>query len=63
MRRRRQDSRSALEELELGVLAKAKASGLIPSFYAAAQGMREQGIHYSDGLITRLAQHLGEINP
>lgn len=47
----------------LGVLAKAKASGFIPSFYAAAQGMREQGIHYSDGLITRLAQHLGEINP
>ena len=46
----------------LGVLAKAKTSGLIPSFYAAAQGMREQGIHYSDGLIDRLAQHLGEIN-
>ncbi len=47
----------------LGVLAKAKTTCLIPSFYAAAQGMRQQGIHYSDGLITRLAQHLGEINP
>jgi len=46
----------------LGVLAKAKTSGLIPSFYAAAQGMREQGIHYSEGLITLIAQHLGEIN-
>ena len=47
----------------LGVLAKAKTSGLIPSFYEAAQGMREQGIHYSTGLIARLAQYLGEINP
>jgi len=47
----------------LGVLAKAKTSGLIPSFYEAAQGMREQGIHYSAGLIARLAQYLGEINP
>ncbi len=46
----------------LGVLAKAKTRGLIPSFYAAAQGMREQGIYYSEGLIARLAQHLGEIN-
>ena len=47
----------------LGVLAKAKTRGLIPSFYAAAQGMRDQGIHYSEGLIIKLAQHLGEINP
>ena len=47
----------------LGVLAKAKTRGLIPSFYAAAQGMREQGIYYSEGLIARLAQHLGEITP
>ena len=45
----------------LGVLAKAKTRGLIPSFFAAAQGMREQGIYYSEGLIARLAQHLGEI--
>ena len=47
----------------LGVLAKAKTSGLIPSFYEAAQSMRNMGIHYSEGLIARLAQHLGEINP
>ena len=47
----------------LGVLAKAKTSGLIPSFYEAAQSMRKMGIHYSEGLIARLAQHLGEINP
>ncbi len=46
----------------LGVLAKAKTMGFIPSFYAAAQGMREEGIHYSMGLIDRLAQHLGEID-
>ncbi|MDO9224763.1 MAG: DUF3368 domain-containing protein [Pseudomonadota bacterium] len=45
----------------LGVLAKAKSRGLIPSFHEAAQSMRQQGIHYNAGLITRLAQHLGEI--
>ena len=45
----------------LGVLAKAKSTGLIPSFHDAAQAMRQQGIHYNAGLITRLAQHLGEI--
>lgn len=45
----------------LGVLAKAKSTGLIPSFHEAAQTMRQQGIHYNAGLITRLAQHLGEI--
>lgn len=44
----------------LGVLAKAKSIGLIPSFQEAAQAMRQQGIHYNAGLITRLAQHLGE---
>lgn len=47
----------------LGVLAKAKTSGLIPSFNEAAQAMRQQGIHYYAGLITRLAQHLGEVAP
>ena len=46
----------------LGVLAKAKSTGLIPSFHAAAQAMRQQGIHYNAGLIARLAQHLGEIS-
>lgn len=45
----------------LGLLAKAKSTGLIPSFLDAAQAMRQQGIHYNAGLITRLAQHLGEI--
>ena len=45
----------------LGVLAKAKSTGLIPSFHDAAQAMRQHGIHYNAGLITRLAQHLGEI--
>lgn len=44
----------------LGVLAKAKSIGLIPSFQEAAQAMRQQGIHYNAGLIARLAQHLGE---
>ena len=45
----------------LGVLAKAKSTGLIPSFHEAAQAMRQQGIHYNASLIARLAQHLGEI--
>ncbi len=44
----------------LGVLAKAKSDGHIPSFYEAADAMRRQGLHYSPGLIVRLAQHLGE---
>jgi predicted nucleic acid-binding protein len=45
----------------LGVLAKARSVGLIPSFHEAAQAMRKQGIHYNGSLITRLAQHLEEI--
>ena len=44
----------------LGVLAKAKSAGLIPSFHEAAQAMRQQGIHYNAGLISRVALHLGE---
>ncbi len=44
----------------LGVLAKAKSIGLIPSFQDAALAMRQQGIHYNAGLIVRLAHHLGE---
>ncbi len=44
----------------LGILAKAKSAGLIPSFCEAAEAMRKQGLHYSPGLIVRLAQHLGE---
>lgn len=47
----------------LGVLAKAKSLGLIPSFYQTAMDMRQQGIHYNTALITRLAQHLGEVGP
>ena len=47
----------------LGVLVKAKSSGMIPSFHEAAQAMREQGIHYNAGLISRLAQHLNETTP
>ncbi len=45
----------------LGVLVKAKSIGLIPSFQEAAHSMRRQGIHYNEGLIVRLAQHLKEI--
>jgi hypothetical protein len=45
----------------LGVLAKAKSLGLISSFFEAAQSMRRQGIHYNEGLILRLAKHLGEL--
>lgn len=44
----------------LGVLAKAKSLGLIPSFHEAAHAMRRQGIHYNTSLISRLANHLGE---
>lgn len=44
----------------LGVLAKARSSGLIPSFRAAAEAMCRQGIFYHAGLIERLATHLGE---
>ncbi len=46
----------------LGVLAKAKVGGLIPSFCDAAHAMRQQGIHYHVDLISRLARHLGEIS-
>lgn len=44
----------------LGVLAKAKTLGLIPSFRDATLAMCQQGLHYSPALIERLAQHLGE---
>jgi predicted nucleic acid-binding protein len=46
----------------LGVLAKAKSLGLIPSFHQAAMDMWRQGIHYNAALIDRLAQHLGEVS-
>lgn len=47
----------------LGVLAKAKSLGLIPSFLDAAQAMQQQGIRYNSALIVRIAQHLGEVLP
>lgn len=47
----------------LGILAKAKALGLIASFYETAMNMREEGIYFNAALISRLAQHLGENVP
>jgi predicted nucleic acid-binding protein len=44
----------------LGVLAKAKKVGLIPSFAATAEIMRQQGIRYSQDLVNRISHHLGE---
>lgn len=44
----------------LGILVKAKSAGLIPSFRADAEKMREQGLFFHPGLIDRLASHLGE---
>lgn len=44
----------------LGVLAKARSLGIIPSFHEAAQAMREQGLYYDQGLVIRIARHLGE---
>ena len=46
----------------LGVLVKARAQGLIPSFSQAASRMREQGIYFHEGLIRRIAIRLGELN-
>jgi predicted nucleic acid-binding protein len=44
----------------LGVLLKAKQSGLIPSFKATVEGMRARGIRYSPALVARLAASMGE---
>jgi predicted nucleic acid-binding protein len=46
----------------LGILAKARAQGLIPHFSRAALAMREQGIYFSEGLVHRIAARLGESN-
>lgn len=46
----------------LGILAKARTLGLIPSFTLAALDMREQGIFFSEGLVRRIALRLGESN-
>ncbi len=46
----------------LGILAKAKAQNLIPSFVQVASNMRAQGIYFSEGLVRRIAARLGELN-
>lgn len=46
----------------LGILAKAKTDGLLPSFREAAAAMQALGMYYSQGLIDRLAERLGENN-
>jgi predicted nucleic acid-binding protein len=46
----------------LGVLAKARTQGLIPSFLRTAQDMRAQGIYFNDALIGRIAARIGESN-
>jgi predicted nucleic acid-binding protein len=44
----------------LGVLAKARTIGLIPSFSRAASQMRDQGIYFHNDLVKRVALRLGE---
>jgi hypothetical protein len=44
----------------LGVLAKARSMGLIPSFLEAAHEMRVQGIYFHEALIDRIAARIGE---
>lgn len=44
----------------LGILLRARKAGLIPSFRAAADRMRAQGIFYNPALIERLALTVGE---
>lgn len=46
----------------LGVLAKARTQGFIPSFLQAATGMRAQGIYFNETLIARIAARIGEAN-
>jgi predicted nucleic acid-binding protein len=46
----------------LGVLAKARMQGLIPSFLQVAQSMRAQGIYFNEELIVRIAARIGETN-
>ena len=45
----------------VGVLAKARLQGLIPSFSQVASQMQEQGIYFHEGLINRIANRLGEV--
>lgn len=44
----------------LGVLAKARTLGLIPSFSNAANAMRQQGIYFHVELVKRISARLGE---
>jgi len=44
----------------LGVLLKAKALGLIPSFTAAAQQMQRNGIYFHERLLVQLQARAGE---
>lgn len=44
----------------LGVLLKAKQTGLIPSFSAAATAMQANGIHYHPVLVEKLAEAANE---
>ena len=44
----------------LGILLKAKATGLIPSFLNAAMEMKKQGMFFNPALIVRLASQVGE---
>ena len=46
----------------LGVLAKARVQGLIPSFTQVAQQMREQGIYYQTDLAGKIAVRIGASN-
>ena len=44
----------------LGVLAKARSLGLIPSFLEAALAMRTQGIFFNETLVMKIATKVGE---
>jgi predicted nucleic acid-binding protein len=44
----------------LGVLLKAKALGLIPSFTLATQQMRQNGIYFHERLLAQLQERAGE---
>jgi uncharacterized protein len=44
----------------LGILAKARVMGHIPSFINAAGAMRAQGIFFSEALVQKIANTLGE---
>lgn len=45
----------------LGVLAKAKAAGLIESFVRSANALQENGIRFNAALISKVAARVGEM--